>query len=99
VTIFISGGAGCTFHVHPTSVEIYYILEGQLVATVEGEEHLLAAGEAIYIPVGLERRAENRTEVACRFVAVHVGPAEEVRAIRTTWKPAENQSEVGLCEY
>lgn len=93
------GGAGCAFHVHPTSVEVYYVLEGQLVATVEGEEHFLAAGEAIYILVGLEHRTENRIEVAYRFVAVHVRPAEDVQAMRATRKPAENQREVGPCGY
>jgi putative monooxygenase len=50
-------------HYHPYSEEFVYVVTGDLVMRVDGEEVRLGAGEALHIPKNVRHRLENRAEV------------------------------------
>jgi mannose-6-phosphate isomerase-like protein (cupin superfamily) len=81
-------GAGCPSHSHRDSTEVYFVLSGELVTTVEGEEYQMKKGELIYIPPSTEHRAENRGIEVCRFMAINAPLSEDVTetTVRQTWK-------------
>ena len=54
-------------HTHP---EIYHILEGQGVVTIDGEEHRVKAGDTVFIPGDAEHGVENRGADLLRFFYV-----------------------------
>jgi mannose-6-phosphate isomerase-like protein (cupin superfamily) len=81
-------GAGCPFHSHRETTEVYFVLEGELMATVGGKEYQVKKGELIYIPPPAEHRAENRGKETCRFMAINSPLSEDVTEtkVRQTWK-------------
>jgi mannose-6-phosphate isomerase-like protein (cupin superfamily) len=81
-------GAGCPFHAHRETTEVYFVLEGELMATVGGKEYQVKRGELIYIPPPGEHRAENRGKETCRFMAINSPLSEDVTelAVRKKWK-------------
>jgi mannose-6-phosphate isomerase-like protein (cupin superfamily) len=79
-------GAGCASHVHGDAAEVYFVLEGDLTATVHQKEYNVAQGRLIYIPSQHEHRAENLGTVPCRFMAVHAPAVEDIAEVRTHWK-------------
>jgi len=46
-------------HTHPKSEEIYYVLEGEGIMMVAGEERPIRVGDAILIPPGSEHQTWN----------------------------------------
>jgi mannose-6-phosphate isomerase-like protein (cupin superfamily) len=54
-------GAGQTteYHLHRTSEEIYYILEGEGLMEIEGEEEEVSKQQAVIIPSGKKHRITN----------------------------------------
>jgi mannose-6-phosphate isomerase-like protein (cupin superfamily) len=55
----ISPGSTTKNHLHKRSAEIYYILHGRGIIHLDGEESIVAANDAIYIPPGTEHFIEN----------------------------------------
>jgi len=49
-------------HLHHSSDEVYYVLEGSGVVTVGEEEHRVSPGQAVFIPAGTEHFAEAGQE-------------------------------------
>ncbi|GAC1610742.1 MAG: cupin domain-containing protein [Mycobacteriales bacterium] len=47
-------GFGPPLHVHDDAAEAFYVLEGEYVVFIRGEEHRCPAGSFIYIPAGEE---------------------------------------------
>jgi mannose-6-phosphate isomerase-like protein (cupin superfamily) len=45
-------GFGPPVHVHDDAAEAFYVLEGEYVMSLDGDEHRCAAGSFIFIPVG-----------------------------------------------
>jgi len=79
-------GASCPLHSHSEAVEVYYVLDGELVATLDGESIEVHRGKMVYIPPRTEHRAENRTGETCRFLAVHAPPVSDLAEVRKHWK-------------
>ncbi len=50
-------------HYHQLSEEFYYLLEGQAVMEIEGEEREVGPGDAIVIPAGSWHQITGITEV------------------------------------
>jgi glyoxylate utilization-related uncharacterized protein len=46
-------GFGPPIHVHDDAAEAFYVLEGEYVMHLDGEEHRCPAGSFIFIPVGV----------------------------------------------
>lgn len=73
VTIaYAPGSAGAPPHRHPSGPAFGYVLEGEMLFELEGEPpRVLSAGEAFWEPGGdviHYSDANNRDDVACRFV-------------------------------
>ncbi len=81
-------GAHCPFHAHRDSSEVYFVLSGELIATVHGKSYKVKKGELIYIPPSMEHRAQNRGAKTCRFMAINAPLREDVTEakVRQTWK-------------
>lgn len=81
-------GARCPFHSHRDSTEVYFVLSGELMATVHGKKYRVKRGELIYIPPSTEHRAENRGTKTCRFMAINSPLSEDITEVkvRQTWK-------------
>jgi putative monooxygenase len=76
----LQGGASVPEHVHPDSVEMLYVEQGEAEMTVEGQVLPVRAGDAVYIPAGT-RHSARLPEGAPDFraVQVYVGPGPEQR--------------------
>jgi mannose-6-phosphate isomerase-like protein (cupin superfamily) len=87
-------GAGGPFHSHRETTEVYFVLEGELMATVGGKEYQVKRGELIYIPPSAEHRAENRGKETCRFMAINSPLSEDVTEtkVRQTWKKVSRKN-------
>jgi mannose-6-phosphate isomerase-like protein (cupin superfamily) len=81
-------GAHCPFHSHRDSTEVYFVLSGELMATVQGKRYPLKRGQLLYIPPGTKHRAENHGGKPCRFMSINTPLAEDVieLRVRRIWK-------------
>lgn len=61
-------GSITTAHFHPETEEIYYILSGSGLMTIEGEVRVVVPGDAIAIPPGKTHYIENRGSEPLRFL-------------------------------
>jgi quercetin dioxygenase-like cupin family protein len=69
-------GAVVPAHAHPHE-QLGHVLEGQLVLTVDGVEHLLGPGDAYQVPGGVEHAA--RSEDRCLVMDVFQPVREDYR--------------------
>jgi mannose-6-phosphate isomerase-like protein (cupin superfamily) len=71
---------------HRLSVsEVYYILEGEGLMRIEGEEESVSAGDVVYIPPHATQCIHNAGDVVLRFLCI-VDPA---------WRPQCEKVEGG----
>lgn len=65
-------------HNHPDSEEILYVISGEGIQTVDGEERRITAGEMVHIPAGIYHSTINATWEPLRLFAVYApaGPEE-----------------------
>ena len=87
-------GARCPLHSHRDSSEAYFVLSGELIATVHGKKYKVKRGELIYIPPSTEHRAENRGIKTCRFMAINAPLGEDVTEtkVKQTWEKVRSRS-------
>ncbi len=55
----VEPGGETAEHFHKSSDEIYYILEGEGIMRIEGEERKVRPGDAIAIPAGRKHKIKN----------------------------------------
>jgi len=79
----------CPEHAHENGIEIYFVLDGQLVSVMEGKEYILNKYDLLYIPKGAVHRLENRSNVQALFLAIHVPPSGEGPKFRKLWKKVQ----------
>jgi mannose-6-phosphate isomerase-like protein (cupin superfamily) len=70
----LPGGHVAREHVHPNQEERFRVLDGSLVAVVDGEERIVSAGETVVVPPGTPHQLFNRGEVEVRLLS-EVRPA------------------------
>ena len=68
-------------HAHPGEDDGFYMLEGELVFTVDGEELVAGPGTFVLVPPDVEHSFANRSDSVARFVNVHA-PAGFDRRLR-----------------
>ena len=74
----LEAGGWLGHHRHEPS-EIYYVLSGEGTLTVDGVDHLVSAGTAVYIPSNSEHGIRNDGERPLRFFyAFAVASFEEI---------------------
>jgi quercetin dioxygenase-like cupin family protein len=73
----ISPGGGPPPHIQHRNEEGFYVLEGELVFTVDGEEVRAAVGDFINIPKGVVHGFTNKTDKRARILVVMSPSIEE----------------------
>jgi mannose-6-phosphate isomerase-like protein (cupin superfamily) len=58
-------------HAHSGEDDAFYMLEGELTFTVDGEEIAAGPGTFVLVPPQVEHTFANRGEAVARFVNVH----------------------------
>ncbi len=58
-------------HAHEAEDDSFYVLDGELVFTVDGEEVTAGAGTFVLVPPGVRHTFANRTYAPARVVNVH----------------------------
>lgn len=72
-TAVLQPGEHVVEHFHPYSEEFLFVVSGDLVLEVEGENWAVGAGEGIYVPIGKRHRLRNAGTVESLTV-FHIGP-------------------------
>jgi quercetin dioxygenase-like cupin family protein len=60
-------GGWLGLHRH-SPAEIYYVIEGRGIVTIEGREHVVSAGSAVFIPADAEHGIRNDADAPLRFL-------------------------------
>lgn len=63
--------SGPETHAHETEDDSFYVLDGELVFTVDGEEINASPGTFVLVPPGVPHTFANHTDEPVRFVNVH----------------------------
>ena len=66
-------------HRHTEEDDSFYMLEGELVFTVEAEEIVAGPGTFVLVPPGVEHDFANRSEAVARMVNVHAPAGFDLR--------------------
>ncbi len=79
-------------HRHDTIEHEQVVLSGEMVLTLDGEEHVVRAGDAVFIPAGVAHAYENRKSEPVRFLCI----IPKTEDYRTEWlEPPERESGTG----
>lgn len=80
-------------HYHPHSEEFTYLVQGRLIATVDGERRELVAGEGIFVPISARHRLSNEgTEDAFMvFSLAPLAPRPDLGHVSTEPAPEEER--------
>ena len=65
------GREGPPAHAHADEDDSFFILEGEMTFTVEGEDVPAPTGTFVLVPPGLEHTFRNPGDVPCRMLNVH----------------------------
>jgi mannose-6-phosphate isomerase-like protein (cupin superfamily) len=89
-------GAKGPFHSHRKTTEVYFVLSGELTATVQGKRYRVKQGQLLYIPPGNEHRAENCGTMACRFMTINTPLAKDVPElmVRKKWEKVNRKNKL-----
>jgi mannose-6-phosphate isomerase-like protein (cupin superfamily) len=71
--------AGPGVHVHDDEDDSFYVLEGELEFTVDGEEIAAGPGTFVLVPPGVPHGFRNRGDGVARFVNVHAPAGFDLR--------------------
>ena len=66
-------------HTHADEDDAFYMLDGELAFTADGEEIPAPAGTFVLIPPGVEHTFENRTDRPVRVLNIHAPAGFDVR--------------------
>lgn len=72
----VKKGASTKPHIHATSEEIYYILNGSAEIEIEGEKKNVKKGDAVFIPSGAEHSIKNTWDAELIFLCICSPPYE-----------------------
>lgn len=66
-------------HAHADEDDSFYMLEGELVFTVEDEEIVAGPGTFLLVPPRLRHSFANRTDAVARFLNIHAPAGFDLR--------------------
>jgi quercetin dioxygenase-like cupin family protein len=72
----VAPGEELALHSHPQP-EAYLVLAGTAFVEIDGEEHQVGAGSAIFIPGGSRHACRNREDAELRFAFVFAADSAE----------------------
>ena len=71
--IVIKKGGRPSYQYHYKRSELWVVVQGEAVATLDDVEIIYKVGEVVYVPVGTKHRVENRSDEDLKFIEVQVG--------------------------
>lgn len=74
--VVVEPGGSVGEHVHLRTEEIYYIVSGRAVVTMDGEEIEVRAGDLVTTPIGSAHSIANRGDEDMHFFVTEVFPGE-----------------------
>lgn len=66
-----------TPHLHRATEEVYYVLDGEGLVRIDGDEHRLRRGHAVYIPAGHRHQVVNTGQSTFTLLTVNAPPYDE----------------------
>ena len=78
-------------HTHPTEAETFYVLEGEVLMHLDGEERLFSAGGFVSVPSGLPHAYLVTSEVARILLLITPGTGAMERFFREAGEPAADR--------
>lgn len=73
------GSEGPGTHAHDTEDDSFYILDGEITFTVEGEEIVAGPGTFVLVPPGVRHGFSNRTDEVVRILNLHAPAGFDLR--------------------
>jgi mannose-6-phosphate isomerase-like protein (cupin superfamily) len=71
-------GASCDYHHHPKDFEeSYYILEGEALVAIGGEEYTLTDGQSMFMPPEVPHELVNVGKKTLKFLVITTPPWSE----------------------
>jgi mannose-6-phosphate isomerase-like protein (cupin superfamily) len=70
---------GPDLHAHEGEDDAFYVLEGDLTFTVDGEDVVAGPGTFVLVPPGVEHTFANRGDVPARLLNVHAPAGFDLR--------------------
>ena len=86
-----AGQSGPPAHIHPGQREIYTVDVGELVVSIDGDSHVITAGESIEVPTGSAHRFANQSDKPARFSAEHLPALQFEEYIRLVHRTVEGK--------
>jgi len=71
--IAIRKGGRPSYQFHYKRSEVWVVVQGEAVVTLDGAEEIYEVGETVSVPVGVKHRVENRKDEDLKFIEVQVG--------------------------
>ncbi len=78
--LYAGGVLPCHYHV--TRESLIVLISGEIVEIVDGKEHLLKAGDAIFIGAGEKHQMENRSTQEARYLEFYTPLAMDVVQVK-----------------
>jgi quercetin dioxygenase-like cupin family protein len=75
-------------HAHPAEEETFYVLDGEAVIHLDGDERSLGAGDFVSVPPGLPHAYLVTSEVARTLILITPGSGAMERFLREAGQPA-----------
>jgi quercetin dioxygenase-like cupin family protein len=66
----VPAGKSETRHRHASARQFFYVLRGEATLEIDGNVHVLDAGEGIHVPAGAAHQLRNAGPVDVRFLVV-----------------------------
>jgi quercetin dioxygenase-like cupin family protein len=73
----VPAGGEVPYHFHEKRESLLFLVKGEAVEIVEGEEHPVKAGDVLYIPAGEKHQIVNRSDEDLRYLEFFTPLAED----------------------
>jgi mannose-6-phosphate isomerase-like protein (cupin superfamily) len=70
---------GPEIHTHSGEDDSFYVLEGELTFSVDGEEVVAGPGTFVLVPPGVPHTFANRSDAVARFINIHAPAGFDLR--------------------
>lgn len=90
-------GKATPLHLHPDQDEAIYVLDGEIVAHVEGEEHRVGPGGLFYAPRGVAHAFMVASETAHVLALMTPGTGEAF--YREAGEPADDETDASRADF
>jgi mannose-6-phosphate isomerase-like protein (cupin superfamily) len=81
------------YHLHTDAENVYLVLSGDVVVSIDGEAHRLGPGDAAFIPPGVPHSASNVGSVDAELIEIYAPAAVDFVEVAEPPDPASAQGD------